>query len=229
MKTSNQLLIGLFVVIFIAIGATAMVLKTEFDKIDKDDPFYGYTLENPPPFRAVKLTGDYQQLVQLQPSREYAIRMNKYAKNGATWKVSGDTLTVSFDFPTQPKPNFHYAFYDRSASLYITLPYLASLTTQGITTKLTGWQQDSLQLTVRGIQQGSMLTGNRIDQLSATATHNGLILLESDNAIAHARVSVQDSSALTARYSAIDSLSLRIDSTASVELPGALLRTVTSQ
>ena len=229
MKTSNRLLLGLLVVVFVAIGATAMVLKAEFEKIDKGDPFYGYTLESPPPFRAVKLTGNYQRLVQVQPSSEYAIRMDKHSKNGVTWDVSGDTLIVSFDFPTKPQPNFYYYYtiYRRSAGVYITLPDLSSLTTQGITTKLTEWQQDSLQLATQGNQRGVMLTKNQINRLSATTTHGGLIFLESDNAIAYAQVSVQDSSAFTVKYSAVDSLALQMDSTASVELPGALLDKVT--
>ena len=227
MKTSNRLLLGLLAIIFVAIGATAMVLKAEFEKIDTDDPFYGYTLENPPPFRAVRLTGNYQALVQLQPGDEYAIRMNNYSKKGTTWDVSGDTLVVSFDFPTrQPPPDFHYAFYDRSASVYITLPYLSSLTAAGITTKLIGWQQDSLRLTTQGTQRGLLLTGSNLNQLVATTTQGGFTLLESDNEIVRAQVAVRDSSSFTAKYDVIDSLNLLADSTAQVELPGSLLRKV---
>ena len=223
MKTSNQLLVGLLAIFFIAIGATAMVLKAEFEKIDKGDPYYGYTLENPPPFRAVRLTGNFQDLVQLQPSDTYEIRMHKSVKDEVHWNVQHDTLVVSFDFPTRQQPAFYYAFYDHQVRVYIMLPDLSSLTAQGITAKLTGWQQDSLQLMMQGTQRGLLLAESNIHQLSATATQGGFILLEADSKIAQAQVAVQDSSSFTAKYNVIDSLDLRMDSTAQVALPGSLL------
>ena len=55
MKTSNKLIISLFALLFLAILGSAMVLKAEYDKIDQDDPFYGYTSEVVTGFSAVKL------------------------------------------------------------------------------------------------------------------------------------------------------------------------------
>ena len=224
MKTSNQLLIALLALIFVAIVATSMVLKAEYEKIDKDDPYYGYTLENPPPFKAVKLTGHFQELVQLQPSDAYEIRMHKSVKDEVQWNVQDDTLVVSFDFPVRQQPDFYYAFYSRSARVYIMLPHLASLNTKGVTTKLTGWKQDRLALSMQGSERGLLLTESSIGQLSATATQGGLILLEAGNRVAKAQVVVQDSSAFTAKYGVIDSLDIQADPTAQVQLPGSMIR-----
>ena len=222
MKTSNQLLIGLLAVIFVAIAGTAMILKAEFEKIDKDDPFYGYTLENPPPFQAVKLEGNCQDLVQLQPSDTYEIRMNERTRDRVTWKMHGDTLVVSFDFPVRQQPDFYDAFYSRSASVYIMLPHLSSLNTHGVTSKLTGWKEARLQLMMQGSWRGLLLTESNIGHLSASVAQGGFVLLEDDNRITQAQVAVRDSSSFTAKYHAIDSLDIQMDSTAQVALPGSL-------
>lgn len=224
MKTSNQLLIALLALVFIAIVATSMVLKAEYDKIDKDDPYYGYSLENPPSFRAVKLTGNFQELVQLQPGDAHEIRMHKSVKDEVQWKVQGDTLVVSFNFPVRQQSDFYNAFYSRSARVYVMLPHLSSLNARGVTAKLTGWKQDSLELSMQGSKRGVLLAESTIDQLSATAMQGGLILLEAGNRVAEAQVVVRDSSSFTAKYDVIDSLDLRADPRAQVALPGSLLR-----
>jgi hypothetical protein len=74
MKTSNQLLIGLLVIIFAAIFGTATVLKNVYEGIDKDDPYYGYSTEALAEFTAVKLEGKYPNLIQIQAGDQFEIK-----------------------------------------------------------------------------------------------------------------------------------------------------------
>ncbi len=96
MKTSNALLIAVLVVTGLALTGFNLVLKAEYGKIDFKDPYYGYVLENLPPFKVLRLRGSYSGLAQIQQGKESQIRIREWGKKDVKWQLRGDTLEVSW-------------------------------------------------------------------------------------------------------------------------------------
>jgi len=223
MKTSNQLLIGLIVIIFAAIFGTATVLKGEYEKIDKDDPFYGYVTDSLADFSAIKLKGKYPNLIQIQAGNQFEIKMRDSKPLRMKWTIRNDTLVLTYpesDFPDWFKVQGTLA---GRAGIYIIAPQLTSVQTKLTTCKLTGWNLANLELIQQGENSGMALTESNIGNLSATVTQGGMMRIEQSSKIEQATVEVQDISTFTVRPSAVDSISIQADSTAQVQIPGYLL------
>lgn len=224
MKTSNKLLLTLITVLFLGILASSMVLKSEFEKIDRDNPFYGYAQETLEPFRAVKLSGNYPGLVQLQQGDAYELLTNDGSQAELAWEIKNDTLIISVQYPeSKQRYNQTYAFYDNYAGVNIIAPSLSALDTDGITCRLSGWNERQMHLDMQGNKRGILLKESTIAQLSASISQGGMILLEENNKVERALLEVRDSSSFIAEYAAIDSLEMSLDPTAQVKLPGYLL------
>lgn len=231
MKTSNQLLIGLLILLFVGITASAMILKSEYEKIDKDDPFYGYSTDTLADFSAVRMEGKFFGLILIQPGDQFEIKTRTQMINAEIsekasrlkWKVRNDTLVLSYaadDFPRWF--NARSTLNNPRSNFYIFAPQLTSVQSQSFTCKLSGWDLADLELVQQGENSAMALTESRIGNLSASVTQGGLMRIEQPNQIAKAQVEVRDVSTFTVRPSAIDSLALKVDPEAQVTVPGKL-------
>lgn len=223
MKTSNQLLIALLVIIFLGMFSTNMILKGEYENVDQKDPFYGYSRESVSSFKVVKLEGSYQGLVQLIPGDSFEIRVGRRGKGGMQWEVSNDTLIMSHPQFTLPQWVSTEQVFHWVPDFYIMMPQLDAVYTQGIICKISNWQLEALQLTQEGRKSGVTVANSHIAALKASVSKGSLLQLETDNQIQQAQMHIQDSSTLLTQKQAIDSLDLQVDSTAFVKLPGSLL------
>ena len=223
MKTSDQLLIGLIVIIFAAIFGTATVLKGEYAKIDQDDPYYGYDTDTLADFSAIKLAGKYPNLIQIQVGDQCEIKMRDTKPLRIKWTIRNDTLVLTY--PEADFPNWFTVQETLAgrAGLYIFAPKLTSVQANSTTCKLSGWDLENLELIQQGENSGMALTESTISNLSATVTQGAMMRIEQPNQIEQATVEVQDLSTFTAHPSAIDSISIQADSTAQVQIPGYLL------
>jgi hypothetical protein len=227
MKTSNRLLWVLLACTMLAILGSNLVLKAEYDRIDFKDPFYGYSRESATPFSVLKLQGGYSFLVQVQPGKDFEVRVSEKEKSFVKWQVRGDTLQLTFSLEDSP---FYYrvgdAFNHRPVA-YISAPQLKAVHAYGSTCKLTGWQHADWILTHQGLKSGMQLIDNAIDTLSATVQQGGFLQVDAKNRIGKTQVRVMDSSSFVARKDVFESVKIQADSTASVNLPGALFLKLT--
>ncbi|WKN44016.1 hypothetical protein [Tunicatimonas pelagia] len=231
MKTSNQLLIGLIVIIFAAIFGAATVLKGEYEKIDKDDPYYGYVTDTLTDFSVVKMEGKYSGLIQIQAGEQFEVKSQKLMANSKvsedtprlTWQVQRDTLFLSYDAPDFPERFKATWTLNNKPSLYVLAPQLTSVHSQFFTYRLSSWDLPSLELIQQGQGSGMALTESSIGNLSATVTDGAMMRIEQPNQIKQATVVARDKSTFTARPSAIDSLSIEVDPEAQVTIPGKLV------
>ncbi|MEM9675164.1 MAG: hypothetical protein AAF992_21400 [Bacteroidota bacterium] len=222
MRTSNQLLIGLIIILFAAIFGTALVLKGEFEKIDKDDPFYGYTYEPLEKFSAVRIEGKYPGLVQIQYSEEYEIRQRGPSAEDFKWNIRNDTLILVHSATEYPPRFVTERILSNKSNFYILAPSLTSVQSEAIC-RLKDWQLSTLELAQKGEGSGMALTESSIGKLSASVLQGGMIRIEQANQIQQATVEVRDVSTFTVRPLAIDSLEIDMDQEAQVTIPGALL------
>ena len=122
MKTSNRLLIGLIIIIFAAIFGTATVLKGEYEKIDKDDPYYGYTSDTLSDFSAIRIEGKYPGLIQIQQADKYEIKRTGPTAAEFQWNIRNDTLVLTHPATELPERFVaEYVLTDRP-NVYIMAP-----------------------------------------------------------------------------------------------------------
>lgn len=225
MKRSNQLILLLLGVVFLGIFASSQVLKSEYENIDKNNIYHNYTREELQNFSKLSIEGNYPGLVQIQQGDSFEIRTLMNSPMRVEWKQEEDALQLSIKYPEQRDNSLtNYAFNNERAGVYITTPTLSSLYTSGVSCRLKNWKQDSMIVSIQGKQRGLLLKESNIQKLHATIAQGGLLLLEADNHIMTAHLSVLDSSTLYSEHEVIDSLHLKYDEHAILRLSGKLIR-----
>jgi hypothetical protein len=218
MKTSNLLLISLLSVMLLFVVGSNLVLKAEFDKIDRKDAFYGYKQEAVKPFKYVKLQGKQIGITQIQPGNSFEIRYNTDRKL-FDWKVVGDTIEMTYkrtwDEEADQHDNFNY-----KPAVYIIAPELSGLNAAKATSIVKGWKNKDLVIKQQG--NSIQLTDNRINNLSVILHSGAYMKIDGKNQIEHSTAQVKDSSSLTADKNIFKSFKADVDSTGHISLPGDL-------
>ncbi|WP_234734458.1 hypothetical protein [Tellurirhabdus bombi] len=226
MKTSNKLLIGLLAVVVLAMFGFNTVLKSEYKKIDLTDEFYGFDRQTVAPFKVIKIEGSNHQFVEIRSGKDYAFRLEKHHQEDSkvTHRVVGDTLVVTIPIPKDYRP------YEAGTSsrwgkpvAYIIAPSLEGIRVSGATGKLANWQANDLNVIVSDSAGGLLLEKTNIRNLRATVEKTSLLEAGRPNQIGNATISVKNNARFISRTAQIDALSVQADTSAMVELPGALL------
>lgn len=220
MKTSNILLtvaISLFVLVTLC---SNLILKNQFDKIDKDDEFYGFARHPVPAFRHVRLQGKNFALTEIQQGSKPEIRMLTLAKF-LEWKMSGDTLVVNY------KPDWNPGYQPRASfgslpSIYIIAPKLEGIFANNIRCAVRDYQFDNLVVEQKG--DGLLFENSSAKKLTATIYDYGYLQLKPDNHFGSTDIDVRDSSTFHAEKDVFTDLKAKIDSSAFINMPGSMLR-----
>lgn len=221
MKTSNKLLIGLFVVaLFTLIGAN-MALKEKHDKIDFNDPFYGLASMNLKPFRVLKLEGNNAGLLSVQTGKTPEIRLPDQAREQFVFRYRGDTLLLTYkpaSVPWQARANMYL---DAAPAAVILTPTLQAVLTDRISCNVNRLSTDKLTI----VQQsaGVLLTNSTLGTLTVTNTRGSDLHAKATNRVGTAHITSRDSSNLLIERDVFGSLTLQTDSLATVKVPGGLL------
>jgi hypothetical protein len=226
MKTSNILLLALLALVFISMIGSNLALKKTFDRIDRNDPYYGYSRDTLPPFRYVKLTGKQFGMVQILPGKNFEMRKQNLSgfphRAGLEWKVVGDTLYIDHSLDIERYPFGNGYTFGRNTYLYIMAPALSGVQSDGIVTSVKGWKGG--EFSVRQTGEGIRLMDNVFDQLSIEAHAGGYVEIKGNNHIGAATIQMRDSSTLIVDKDVFKSLKVQLDSTAHINLPGSLLK-----
>jgi len=226
MKTSNQLVIIILLIFFGAIIGSAMILKQEYHKIDFDDPFYGLSRNELASFKAVMLQGNYHGLVEVRPGKKHEI-LHPASMDIFEWEVRQDTLYLSYTREAQGGRYFSERTFNKSsAAAYVLAPSISSVASENMSCRVHGWKTDQFQASFSGPNGGMSFKENTFKKLSAQAGDHGLLQLEDDNVIGNAAITAEGKSEIRIVSQQIDSLQLRAEPEAKVQLPGALLEKV---
>jgi hypothetical protein len=226
MKTSNLLLLALLAFVFISMIGYDLGLKKNFDRIDRTDPYYGYSHDTLPPFKYIKLTGKQFGMVQILPGKIFEMRKQPLSgfpyHAGLVWKVANDTLIIDHSLDIERYPYGNGYTFGRNTYLYIMAPALSGVQSDGIVTSVNRWKEGTLS--VRQTGEGILLTDNTFDQLSIEAHAGGYVEIKGNNHIGAATIQVRDSSTLIMEKDVFKILEVQLDSTTHINLPGSLLR-----
>lgn len=222
MKTSNKLLIFLFIVgLFTLIGAN-VALKAEYDKIDFNDPFYDLSAIKLKPFRILKLEGNNNGLISVQTGKSSEIRLSDDIKNLVTIRSQGDTLVVVYKPETAPWQSRPNQYFNAIPAATILTPTFSTLITNRISCNLNQVNVDNLAI----IQQtaGVLLTNSNIGNLTVTNRQGSDLHTKPTNQVQRAVLIALDSSNIIVERDIFGSLSLQSDSLTTVKIPGGLLK-----
>lgn len=152
MKLSTIILLVTLVLLVTAMFASNIILKNEYNKVDKSDLYwtYGKILEQP--FKHLKIEGGSVTNIAFEPSKTSSVRVFKnwdgYEKGTVKASVKNDTLFVKF--PNTYKDEYEKRFLGWSTLVRIFSPELLSV--EGTDTKLGMFKlkQKSLNVTLSG-------------------------------------------------------------------------------
>ncbi len=226
MKTSNLLLLGLLSFLFIAMVGVDISLKKEFEAIDQNDPFYGYSKVPLKPFKYIKLLGSNFTLTQIQPGKQFEIRGLEFdnypGKPTVKWEVVSDTLYVNFKKGEIYNPHYDvYQALNQGVGIYILAPELSGINSSGIVSKVKGWSGGDFNIVQTG--SGMHLLDNGFDNLNIVSKRRGYVAVKTDNHLGNTSVQVRDSSTFQANKNVFMTFQIQVDSTSTVTLPGNLL------
>jgi hypothetical protein len=107
MKWSTKILQGMALIVVAGLLASNLVLKKEFDKVDKNDTYWTFAKVLEKPFKYLQLEGGNITNILFTQSPNYTVRISNDWKHGHTpddlfhAQISGDTLYIKFVYISQ--------------------------------------------------------------------------------------------------------------------------------
>ncbi len=102
MKKSSLLLIILLGIFILSLIGTDLILKTEYNRIDKTDPFWNYTKLNKGSFHHLKLIGGNVTRIAFIPSPHASIGVLSYWEDRMEGRIkteiANDTLFLKVEY-----------------------------------------------------------------------------------------------------------------------------------
>jgi hypothetical protein len=221
MKTSNIFLIAVLSLTLLVVLGSNLILKAEYDNIDRNDPLYGYKSESVEPFKYVKLNGNTFWLTEIHPGKHFkidAVPDKKYLD----WKVSRDTLFITYHRDLQPDRPYLDDILEKQPYIFITSPEIHGVTSQNSALRIKDWHHK--EMSVKMDNGALLLTGNTIENLTVDVRSGGYLKLDSRNQFGRVAAQIQDSSSLKIERNVFRSFDAKVDSTAHINLPGSLYR-----
>ena len=102
MKFTSKVLLALLVVLFAGLLSSNIILKKEYDKVDKSDIYWNYERVLEQPFKYLKITGGNGTKIAFEQSPKYSVRVlqewKRWHNGELKAHVKNDTLFINFDF-----------------------------------------------------------------------------------------------------------------------------------
>jgi len=221
MKTSHILFLttlSLFIAFTLGIN---WVLKSEFDKIDKTDPYVGFSSHPLKPFKYVKLHGTGFGLTEIRTDKAPELKMIIEPKY-LDWKVANDTLTIFYKEDWKRNNMIIGSDYEARPSIYVFTPELAGIVSEQIRTRV--MRAKTPRLDVRQHGDGMLIIRSEIGTVKADVKNNGYLRFHSSNSPLNADITIADSSSFHSDKDIFKHLDTSIDSTAHLNVPGSVIQ-----
>jgi hypothetical protein len=181
MKISTTILFTLLILLIAGMLCSNIVIKKEYDKIDKSDLYWTYKKVLQAPFKYLKITGGNNTHIAFEQSATSSVRIfedwSRYHKGDIDAFVKNDTLFVNFSFVPQ---NENERIWLRNITpVRIFAPQL--LYVDGFNTNLEMFKMKQKQYTVRMTGKSSFevesMTPN-LDSLNITQQDSSQVVFE---------------------------------------------------
>jgi len=135
MKLSSKILLTMLIILIAGILSSNIILKKEYDKVDKSDLYWTYQKVIEQPFKYLKIKGANITNIAFEQSRDCSVRILKewarYHDGKINAVVKNDTLFIDFDFI--PQNTFEKYWLQQVTTVRIFSPQLLSV--DGFNTK----------------------------------------------------------------------------------------------
>jgi len=152
MKFTSKVLVALAVILIGALLSSNIILKREYDKVDKSDIYWNYHKILQQPFKYLKITGGNGTRIAFEQSQHYSVRIlqewERYHGGEIKARVANDTLYINFDF-VPPTP-YDIFYIKNTTTVRIFSPELLSF--DGFNTNFEMYQmkQKSMNVNITG-------------------------------------------------------------------------------
>src|SRR5882757_6141131 len=129
MKLSTRILAGLLLLLIAGLLTSNIILKKEYDKVDKSDAYWTYAKISEQPFKYLKVTGGNITNVTFEQSPHYSVRIlqewQRYHNGNITPVIKNDTLFINF--PPESKIPYEKFWMQRTTLVRIFCPELLAV------------------------------------------------------------------------------------------------------
>jgi hypothetical protein len=153
LKLSTMILLISLVLITIGLFASNMALKTEYNKLDKNDKYWNFTIVLSQPFKHLKIDGGNLTQIVFEQDPTSSVRVAKYwpdYKNESNFKafVSNDTLHITMVY--NPKSRANREWMSNTSLIRISAPQLLSVNINNSNFEWDSMKQNNLNVNLKG-------------------------------------------------------------------------------
>jgi hypothetical protein len=146
MKLSTKLLLGLSGILLMMILISAFSVKSEFEKINQNDPYWQFQKVSDKAFKHLKVIGqkDATGKVNIIENKDFAVNVSKKWADDVKVSFESDTLVVRFLLNPAKKQIEEYPNYENIVT--ILCPDLSSIKGELTNIKIDSLNQDKLKI-----------------------------------------------------------------------------------
>src|SRR5437762_7768839 len=152
MKFTTRILVLIFVLIIAGLLSSNMILKKQYNAIDKSDIYWTYNKVLEQPFKYLNITGGNETNIYYEPSAKPSVRLLqewvKYHNGKIKASVRNDTLFIDFDY--KPANPFEKFWLSNAAPVRIFSPELLSVTGNNTHFEMQKLKQKSITVNMSG-------------------------------------------------------------------------------
>ena len=244
MKPSDKLLLSSTIISLLTLVGSTVALRTEHDKIDFNDPFYGYEATTVKPFKVLRVEGSKSGIVWhntapgsngvssnsnesyttvgIQTGKAFEIRIQKNNKISFTYRSLGDTLLIRYEPEFYPRRISADEAFTASPFAYIIAPSFQQLIASRTTCKLAGLTTEAVS--IQATNARVLLSNSKINQLMANVQRGSILQITATDRIHSAVITSHDSTSFIAEGNVFDSITMQNDSTVILKIPASLLK-----
>jgi hypothetical protein len=240
MKKASGMLVIVGVILFISVIASNLILRNQFNKIDKTDPFWNYTKLATGSFHHIMISGSNETRVVFSPGPNGSVGVLNFWESEMRKRVQAsiahDTLFVHMDDRTDP-PNMREWMKYR-VLMAISAPEIYSVVARDANLDMTKMKQQNISIDLSG--------KSRMEFESFTSDFDSLSIMQRDSSelkfemadelgnfrVLHARSirsNVQGYSFLNIGHFQIQSFSPVIGDSSAIAVSGGTLKNLKNQ
>lgn len=152
MKFTSRILLSLLVLLLASLLSSNIILKKQYDAIDKSDLYWTYTKILEQPFKHLKIAGGNGTHIAFEQSAKPSIRLLQdwvqFHGGGLKASVKNDTLFINFDFKSANE--YEKFWLQHNTPVRIFSPQLLSVTGFNTDVELFKLKQKSITVNMTG-------------------------------------------------------------------------------
>jgi hypothetical protein len=181
MKLTSKVLLVLLLLLIVELVSSNIILKKEYDKMDKSDIYWTYEKVLQQPFKYLKITGGNGTRIAFEQSTKSSVRIlqewKRYHHGEIKAHVANDTLYINFDFT--PANLYEKFWMQNITAVRIFSPELLSVEGYNTNFEMYKLKQKSINVNLSGKSQfevESMIPA--MDSLTIAQTDSSAIVFE---------------------------------------------------